>query len=155
MTVNALRLLPVTWREACAFVASTHRHHAPPVGYKFAVGVIGSDDALVGVAMAGRPVARAYDARRTVEITRVATDGTPNACSMLYGACWRAARALGYTHAVTYTQEGESGASLRAAGWVMTAVLSPRRGWDAPSRRRPGNGNDSIARMRWEIGEGV
>jgi hypothetical protein len=102
--------------------------------------------------MTGRPVARAWDPRQTCEVTRVATDGTPNACSMLYGACWRAARALGYVHAVTYTQEGESGASLRAAGWRLTETLSPRPGWDAPSRPRAGNGNDGVTRYRWEIG---
>lgn len=142
--------MPVTRDDALAFIEQVHRHHGRPVGYRFAVGVAAGDE-LVGVALAGRPVARALDDHRTIEVTRVATDGTPNACSMLYGACWRAARALGYTHGVTYTQHGESGASLRAAGWLLTATLAPRPGWSAPSRPRQGHGADDTARFRWEV----
>jgi hypothetical protein len=87
----------------------------------------------------------------SIEVVRVATDGTANACSMLYGACWRAARALGYRRAVTYTQDGESGASLRAAGWVCVATLEPRAGWSTPSRVRADHGLDGVPRRRWEI----
>ncbi|WP_342358077.1 XF1762 family protein [Actinoplanes ianthinogenes] len=142
--------MPITRDAAVAFVDHVHRHHRRPQGYRFAVGVANETD-LVGVAMAGRPVARALDDGRTIEVTRVATDGTYNACSMLYGACWRAARALGYTHAVTYTQADESGASLRAVGWTRAAVLPPRSGWDSPSRRRGDRGTDGVLRVRWEI----
>jgi hypothetical protein len=145
-----LRLVPVTRDQAMAYVVEVHRHHGRPLGYRFAVGVA-DDGRLCGVAMVGRPVARAFDPAQTTEVTRVATDGTANACSMLYGACWRAARALGYVHAITYTQEGESGASLRSAGWTLAATLPPRAGWDAPLRRRAGNGNDGVTRYRWEI----
>jgi len=64
-----------------------------------------------------KPTDLASDAiPRGVEVTRVATDGTPNACSLLYAAAWQAAKALGYRTLLTYTQKGESGASLRAAG---------------------------------------
>ncbi len=147
----SLRLVPVTRDQAMEFVTRVHRHHGRPVGYRFAVGVARDGGELCGVAMAGRPVARAYDPGQTFEVTRVATDGTRNACSMLYGACWRAARAMGYVHGVTYTQTDECGASLRAAGWILTATLPARTGWDAPSRRRTGNGNDGVERYRWEI----
>jgi len=104
---------------------------------------------LVGVAIVGRPVARAYDDGMTLEVNRSVTDGTPNANSMLYGAAWRAAKALGYHRLITYTQEGESGSSLRAAGWRVIGQRPPRRGWDTPSRRR-GVGVDGIARTLWE-----
>ncbi|WP_345486006.1 XF1762 family protein, partial [Planotetraspora phitsanulokensis] len=80
-----------------------------------------------------------------------ATDGARNANSMLYGAAWRAARALGYVRAITYTQEGESGASLRASGWKPVAECPPRPGWDCPSRPRKASGNENVARTRWEI----
>jgi hypothetical protein len=73
-----------------------------------------------------------------------------NANSLLYGAAWRAAKALGYRRLITYTQDGESGASLRGAGWRVVAELEPRAGWSAPSRVRTGHGNDGIQRTLWE-----
>ena len=105
---------------------------------------------LVGVAVVGRPVARHYDDGMTLEVNRTATDGTPNANSMLYGAAWRATKALGYHRLITYTQAGESGASLRAAGWCVVGQRTPRKGWDTPSRRRDGAGVDNIPRTLWE-----
>jgi hypothetical protein len=151
--VSALRLVPVVRDEAVEFIGRVHRHHGRPVGYRFAVGVE-QDGELRGVAVAGRPSSRVLDNGRTIEVTRLAViEGTWNACSVLYGACWRAARALGYVSGVTYTQTEESGASLRASGWRLDAVLPARPGWDVPSRRRTGNGNDDVGRYRWWIGE--
>ncbi len=144
----SLHLVPVRFREATAFVAAHHRHHRPPRGHVFSVGVA-DDGVLVGVAMVGRPVARHFDDGLTLEVNRTATDQTPNANSMLYGACWRAAKALGYGRLITYTQAGETGSSLRAAGWVVVAELPARRGWDTPSRRRV-NANADEQRTLWE-----
>ena len=144
----SLRLVPVTFAEASQFVDDVHRTHRRPTGHKFSVGVADGDQ-LVGVAMVGRPVARSFDDGLTLEVNRTATDGTPNANSMLYGAAWRAAKALGYCRLITYTQEGESGASLRAAGWRTVAALAARAGWDTPTRRRAA-GVDRVARTLWE-----
>jgi len=113
----SLRIVPVKHAEANAFVARLHRHSRPTVGAIFCVGV--SDEALHGVAICGRPVARRLDDGQTVEILRVCTDGARNACSMLYGACRRAGRALGYQRIITYTLPNEGGASLRAAGFKL------------------------------------
>src|SRR5688500_16099970 len=124
-------IVPVTFRQACAFIQAHHRHHRPPRGMKFAVGVA-DGDRLVGVATVGRPVARHLDDGQTVEVTRTCTLGTRNANSMLYGAAWRAARAMGYRKLITYTQHGETGASLRAAGLRPVAALRARNGWDSP-----------------------
>jgi hypothetical protein len=146
----SLHLVPVTFADACGFTAMWHRHHEPPQGMKFAVGVATSTGVLVGVAITGRPVARHFDDGATLEVTRVATDSTPNACSMLYAACWRAARALGYRRLITYTQHTETGASLRAAGWHVIAERPARAGWDRPSRPRQGKGTDHIPRTLWE-----
>jgi hypothetical protein len=145
-----LTIVPITFREACAFIAKHHRHHQPPRGMKFAVGVAIGDE-LVGVATVGRPVARHLDDGHTVEVTRTCTLGTRNANSMLYGAAWRAARALGYWRMLTYTQHGESGASLRAAGLAPVAELRARSGWHSPGRPRASHGVDGIERTRWEI----
>lgn len=153
----SLRLVPVSWRTACNFVLDWHRHHEPPTGYRWAHGVATDDDVLVGCAIVGNPVARAIanearflDDPLTLEVTRTVTDGYRNANSMLYGACARAAFAKGYLRLVTYTQEGESGASLRAAGWRIVAERPARRGWTTRSRPRADRGHDGIARTLWE-----
>lgn len=151
-----LTIRPITLRAACAFVAAHHRHNKPPRGHKFSVAVH-TVHALVGVAIAGRPVARALDDGLTLEVARTCTDGTRNANSMLYGAIWQAARAMGYTRCVTYTQHDESGASLRAAGWVRSAQLAARKGWAEstadPELRamRDAVGNGGVERVRREI----
>lgn len=147
--MSRLELVPVSFDTACGFVSMWHRHHQPPTGHKFSIGVA-ADGTLVGVAMVGRPVARHYNDGQTLEVNRTATDGTPYANSMLYAAAWRAAKALGYTRLITYTQAGESGSSLRAAGWRVVAQRPPRRGWSVPSRPRTDKGVDGIARTLWE-----
>jgi hypothetical protein len=131
----AIHLRPVTLAEARRFVGTHHRHNLPPVGWKWGVGV--SDDAgeLVGVAIASRPVARHADDGRTIEVTRTCTTGEKNANSMLYGAICRAAGALGYEKVITYTLADEPGGSLRGAGFVVDAEVSPPpNGWES----RPG-----------------
>src|SRR6185437_10352569 len=145
-----LRLVPVSWDDACAFVGLWHRHHKPPAGHVFRVGVANDLDVLVGVAIVGRPVPVAYQDGLTLEVNRTATDGHHNANSMLYGAAWRAAKAMGYRRLITYTQEGESGASLRAAGWRVVAERPARKGWNSRSRPREDHGADGIQRTLWE-----
>jgi len=113
-----LTIVPVTLKTAQNFVARIHRHHRAPVGHKFSVGVVDETGTLRGVAMVGRPVARALDDGWTLEVNRVATDGCRNACSALYGAATRTAKALGYRRILTYTLPSEGGASLRASGWA-------------------------------------
>lgn len=144
-----LELTPVSFADACAFVALHHRHNKPPVGHKFSIGAAAGGK-LVGVAMVGRPVARMFDDGVTLEVNRTATDGTPNANSLLYGAAWRAAKAMGYHRLITYTQYNESGASLRAAGWRIVAQRKPTPGWARPSRPRADHGADNIQRTLWE-----
>lgn len=145
----SLRTVPVSFAQAAASITDWHRHHRAPVGHKFSIGVA-DDDTLVGVAVVGRPVARHLDDGTTLEVTRVATDGTRNATSMLYAAAWQATRALGYRRLVTYIHVGESGASLRGAGWRVVAARPPRPGWSTPSRPRTSHGVDHTPRLRWQ-----
>lgn len=112
-----LRLMPCDFKTAQMFVAENHRHNKPPVGHKFSISVY-DGDRLCGVCMVGRPVSRYFDDDLTLEVNRCCTDGTKNACTMLYGAAWRAAKALGYKRLVTYTRQSENGASLRASNWI-------------------------------------
>lgn len=146
----SLHRVPVSQKTAKAFCAMWHRHHAPPRGAKFWVGAADADGMLRAVAIAGRPVARLFDDGQTIEVTRVASDGYRNACSMLYAACRDAAWALGYTRVITYTQEGENGASLRAAGYRVIAERPAHPGWDRPSRPRELRGTEEIPRTLWE-----
>lgn len=145
-----LHLVPIRFRDARAFTAMWHRHHQPPEGMKFAVGVADEKGVLRGVAIVGRPVARMFDNGQTLEVNRTCTDGTANCNSMLYSAAWRAAKALGYTRLITYTQAGETGASLRAAGWRVLAERPPTPGWDRPSRPRGELGTEYMPRTLWE-----
>lgn len=142
-----LELVPMSLSDAAEYCAQHHRHHKPPVGGLFAVGVaIG--ELIHGVAIVGRPVARGNQDGWTAEVTRVATDGARNACSMLYAACWRAARALGYRKLITYTLVSESGASLRAAGWRTVGEVRGRS-WSCESRPRVDR-HPLQNKLRWE-----
>lgn len=145
-----LHLVPVTLAQANEHVAAWHRHNAPVPGAKFCVGAADGEGVLHAVAIAGRPVARHFDDGQTLEVVRVASDGTRNACSMLYAACQRAAFALGYRRVVTYTQADEGGASLRASGWTVIGERAPRPGWSVPSRPRDNDAYTSVARQLWE-----
>jgi hypothetical protein len=131
-----LQLQPITFEEACEFIARHHRHHLPPVGWRF--GVAANDgERVVGVAILGRPVSRMIQSAEpyTMELTRLCTDGTRNAASFLLGAARRATFALGYKRLITYTLEEEGGASLRAAGWREIGRAGGGS-WNKPSRPR-------------------
>lgn len=132
--MKSLTHRPIEFRDAAAFVLAHHRHRTPPQGHRFSIAAW-LDGQLVGVVIVGRPVARARQDGHTVEITRLCTDGTKNACSFLYGRATKAALALGWRRIGTYTLKREPGASLVAAGWVAIAEVKGRS-WDTPSRRR-------------------
>jgi len=129
-----LALSPISLAEANAFVSLHHRHHKPVPGAKFCIAAV-IDAQIVGVAIIGRPVARMSDDGYTLEVNRCCTDGTHNACSMLYGAAWRAAKAMGYRRLITYTLPEEGGASLRATGWRLIGLRGGGN-WNVKSRPR-------------------
>ena len=108
---------PITFKQACDFIDRNHRHHKSTVGCKFCVGLF-DGSVLVGVAVCGRPVSRYYDDGLTCEVNRLCTDGTYNACSMLYGACSRIAKEMGYQRIITYTLASEDGSSLKASNFI-------------------------------------
>lgn len=126
--------VPISLAEANAFVSEHHRHHPSVQGHKFSIGVA-LGETIVGVAIVGRPVSRHRDDGLTLEVTRLCTDGTKNACSFLYGACARAASALGYRRIGTYILASEGGASLKASGWRVVGEVTGRS-WSCKSRPR-------------------
>lgn len=152
-SVKRLKIVPVNLKTANEFVRILHRHNKPVVGQLFSVGVACESGQLRGVAIVGRPVAPRLDNGLTAEITRLCTDGTRNACSKLYGAARRAARAMGYATIYTYTLPDEGGASLRAAGFRLDK--EDAGGSAAMWHNRPGRtvqpvGDDLIGgKWRW------
>ena len=142
-----MQLTPITLTEANAFVLEHHRHHPPVVGHKYSIAV--STDRVVGVVIVGRPVSRHMDDGWTLEVTRCCTDGTPNACSMLYGAAWRAAKALGYKQLITYTLPSEGGASLNASNWRCLGTAGGGS-WSRTSRPRVDT-NTQQRKLKWAI----
>ena len=147
--MQPLSITPIDFAEANAFVEKFHRHHKSMQGCKFCVAV-SSGDKVVGVAIVGRPVARLLDDGWTLEVNRCCTDGTKNACSMLYSAAWRAAKALGYMRLITYTLPEEGGASLKASNW---RCLGLRGGGNWNVKSRPRIDTDELLRgqkLLWE-----
>ena len=136
-----LELIPMSLAAANGFVAEHHRHHKPVRGHKFSLGCM-ADGRLVGVAIVGRPVSRYLDDGLTLEVNRLCTDGTKNACSFLYGAAARAAKVMGYRKIITYILDTESGTSLRLA----MCGAGGRTGMDrqAPSVRTAVSGTNEV-----------
>ena len=135
---------------------SNHRHlpTARVAAYVYLGCYRADDGGLAGVASVGRPASRALCAvdPGLAEVDRVATDGTRNACSALYGACRRWAKRAGYTRLLTYTLPGEGGASLRAAGWTLDTDYRGRRRttWASVGRARATRSAEvSAPKVRW------
>jgi hypothetical protein len=143
-----LTIVPCRLGDANDFIRKYHRHHGPLHFHKFSVAVADERGATRGVAVVGRPVSRALDDGWTLEVSRVATDGVRNGCSMLYGACRRAAFALGYRRLVTYVLCTEPGTSLRAAGWTCVGEIRGKT-WNMPGRARVDK-HPIQNRYRWE-----
>lgn len=128
-----MQIAPITVKAARAKVREWHRHLPDIQGGLFAVQCVDDDGQCVGVAIAGNP-ARVWQGQAKLVISRVATTGRENACSMLYSALCRAAKALGYREVWTYTLPEEPGTSLRAAGFVYMGL---GRGGNHGSESRP------------------
>lgn len=129
-----LELRPCDYKTAVQFVGENHRHNKPPIGHKFSIACY-DGERLCGVCMVGRPVSRMLDDGMTLEVTRNCTDGTRNACTMLYGAAIRAAKAMGYKRIITYTLQSEPGTSLKASNWIRVGE-SGGGSWNCQSRPR-------------------
>ena len=123
----------VSLREANAFIETWHRHHRPVPGHRFSLAAI-KNGVVCGVSVVGRPVARRTCHETVVEVVRLATDGTNNACSKLYGASAREAKRRGFKSIQTFTLPREGGASLRAAGWDCVGETSGGSWGNRPNR---------------------
>jgi hypothetical protein len=131
---NKLEIVPITQKEANAYVKANHRHHRPVVGSVFQV-AIAKDNEIVGVVIVGRPVSRHLDNGWTLEVNRLCTKGEKNVCSMLYSTAWRVAKNLGYKRLITYILSQENGVSLYSAGWKCLGEAGGGT-WNKKSRPR-------------------
>lgn len=126
----SLEVRPIELKDANNFVARLHRHHKPVVGHRFSIACWdtgGEEEELVGVCIVGRPVARHFGPLEVCEVTRLCTNGKKNACSKLYAAAARAAKALGFCRIQTYTLDSEHGSSLKASGWISEGEQQSRQ----------------------------
>ena len=133
-----LHARPLTLGEANKLVENWHRHHKKVLSHRFSIGVFDSSGECHGAAIVGRPVGGATEGAsqyHIAEVSRLVTDGTPNACSLLYAACARAAKAMGFVFIQTYILASEPGTSLRAAGWEFIRLSHPQ-GWSNGNRPR-------------------
>jgi hypothetical protein len=143
--------IPITIKEANEFVFNFHRHNRPVTGGKFAIGAEW-DGKMVGVVIVGRPIARLLNDDYTAEVYRTCTSpgAPPNTNSFLYGAAWRASKAMGYRKLITYTLQTESGASLRGAGWKVVGEVKPSGNWGSSKRKREWQPIFGQLKLRWE-----
>lgn len=152
MTQTKLHVVAVTLAEANRFILAYHRHHLDLTAglNRTACAAVSPDGMVHGVAVLGQPVALNRMTNKSVlEVSRVATDGHPNACSILYAACARAAKALGYQRAITYILDHETGTSVKAAGWTKDDGWYGGMGWtNRPGRR---DAHPVGAKGRWSI----
>ena len=132
----SLKIKPIDLNAANEYVLKNHRHNGKVLVHRFSISVY-DNDRLCGVAICGNPVARKLDNGDTIEVKRCCTDGTKNACSILYGRCARIAKDMGYAKIITYITNEETGVSLRASGYDLEAEdCGGRNGWSMPSRPR-------------------
>ncbi len=130
-----LEIIPISLKEANSFVENLHRHHGKVQGHKFSIAVC-KDGNIVGVCIVGRPVSRRLDDGKTLEVTRLCTDGTKNACSILYARAARIAKDMGYKKIITYILQNERGTSIKASGWKLEKEEAGGGDWNVPSRPR-------------------
>ena len=143
----AIFIKPISLKSANEYVLQHHRHHKPTVGHKFSISCVNEDGKICGVAICGRPVSRHLDNGTILEINRLCTDGTKNACSILYGACARIAKEMGYEKVVTYILASENGASLKASGFVCEGETGGEM-WTGKRSGRD-NGVPKEKKTRW------
>lgn len=134
-----MEIKPISIANANKFVEQFHRHHGKKTGCRFAIAVY-ENEILHGVAICSNPVGRNADDGVTLEVARLCTDGKTNACSMLYGACARIAKNMGFKKIQTYILASEPGTSLKASGWICEGE-SGRESWTKWASKRTKNRN--------------
>lgn len=139
-------ITPCNLKDANEYVTAYHRHHKAVRGCKFCI-ALKEGNKTVGVAICGRPISRHLDDGKTLEVNRLCTNGTKNACSMLYSACVRIAKEMGYKKVITYILESENGASLKASNFKCEGIAGGVQ-WTGKRSGRD-NGVPKEMKTRW------
>jgi hypothetical protein len=145
---NKKEIKPCELKEAKDFIQKYHRHHKPPQGHRFSLKLV-EENKIRGVIVVGRPIGRFQDDGETIEITRVCTDGMPNACSMLIGAVRRVGKAMGWKRIISYILETENGASYKASNFQLMGITKGDT-WNRKKRSRKDE-QPTCIKKRWEI----
>ena len=144
----SLRVFPITLKQANQLVAALRRHHKPVVGHRFSIGVMDEAGVVHGAAIVGRPTGRKNPQYDWAEVTWLVTDGTKNACSMLYAAVARICKEMGFSRVQTFILDSEDGTSLKAAGWRFER-MSEGGDWNVPSRGGRRTDQPQSQKQRW------
>lgn len=142
-----MTIVPLELRDLNTLVESLHRHHKPVQGHRFSIGVE-HKGVIVGGASVGRPTARMTNQREVLEVTRLVTDGTKNACSALYSAAARIGKEMGYKRIQTFILDTENGTSLKAAGWIFEQS-SAGGDWTRQSKPNRRQDQPQCPKQRW------
>lgn len=145
-----MKIIPIKLKDANQFIEKYHRHNKPVVGHIFCIG-LEKDDELIGVGIAGRPIARYLDNGRIIEITRVCVkDGNKNGSSKLYRRLHRIAQLMGYEKVITYTLARESQSSMKAINAIKECEIKGQE-WNRKSRERKSQDVYIEDKIRWWI----
>ena len=144
-----LKCIPLTLKEANAFVIEHHRHSKQCRGHRFSLGAVYKDE-LVGAAIIGRAINRYLDNRFTAEILRnsVLEKAPKGTFIFLYSRAMKVWQSQGGKKILTYTLETEPGSSLKAVNFNAAAKTGFfKGGWQNRSNRRE---YTPIRKIRWE-----
>ena len=153
--MKKLIAIPMELKQVQAYINENHRHHKAAVGDKFRIAAKDEEGNIVGVVQCGRPVPRYLDDGETLEVLRLCTDGTKDACSFLYSRCARIAKELGYKKIITYILETENGTSLRASGWKCEATNVGGATWENCTRTKQRPVQTSMFPQKQKYPEGI
>lgn len=146
-----MKFAPIGLRAANEFVRQHHRHNKPVRGHKFAL-ALHKDNIMIGVAIAGRPLARSLDNGKNLEVLRVCViEGNKNACSKLYARIKRIGQLMGYEKVITYTLKTESQSSLKAILATPVSFEAGGQSWNHGKRKRQEQTISMERKIRWEL----
>lgn len=150
MTEKTFDFIPIELKFANEFIRKYHRHNKAVVGAKFQIGITYNNQ-LIGVGIAGRPIARMLADGKTIEILRVCVlEHYPNACSKLYGRLREICKQMGYRRIITYTLKRESQSSLKAIGAEISSEVKPQS-WNRIKRPRSSQEVYNEPKLRWDL----
>lgn len=106
-------------------------------------------EAIVAVAIVGRPIARSQADGVTAEVSRLCTHNAPaNTATALLKRVVTACQAIGYHRVITYVDGARDGIVFKAANFVVTAERS-RHGWHGRSICVAGNTAPTAKLFEW------